>query len=41
MMFGIVDVNGFYASCEMVFRPEIQVKYLIIILNNDLSGEGR
>lgn len=34
-MFGIVDVNGFYASCEMVFRPDLRGKPLIVLSNND------
>ncbi len=35
MMFSIVDVNSFYASCEMVFRPDLRGKPLIVLSNND------
>lgn len=35
MMFSIVDVNSFYASCEMVFRPDLRGKSLIVLSNND------
>lgn len=34
-MFSIVDVNSFYASCEMVFRPDLRGKPLIVLSNND------
>ena len=34
-MFGLVDCNNFYASCERVFRPELRTKPIIILSNND------
>lgn len=35
MMFALVDVNSFYASCETVFRPDLQGKPVIVLSNND------
>ena len=40
-MFALVDVNSFYASCETVFRPDLQGKAVVVVSNNDLSGEKR
>lgn len=34
-MFALVDVNSFYASCETVFRPDLQGKPVIVLSNND------
>lgn len=34
-MFALVDVNSFYASCEKVFRPDINGKPIIVLSNND------
>jgi DNA polymerase V len=34
-MFGLADVNSFYASCEKVFRPDLRDKPVIILSNND------
>lgn len=34
-MFGLADVNSFYASCEKVFRPDLRDKPLIVLSNND------
>jgi DNA polymerase V len=34
-MFALVDVNSFYASCEAVFRPDIQGKPIVVVSNND------
>lgn len=38
-MFALVDVNSFYASCEKVFRPSLKDAPVIVLSNNDLSGE--
>jgi len=38
-MFALADVNSFYASCEKVFRPDLRDKPVIVLSNNDLSGE--
>lgn len=35
MMFAIVDVNSFYASCEKVFRPDLRDEPVIVLSNND------
>lgn len=34
-MFALVDVNSFYASCETVFRPDLQGRPVIVLSNND------
>ena len=34
-MFALVDVNAFYASCEKVFRPDLENKPIIVLSNND------
>jgi DNA polymerase V len=34
-MFALVDCNNFYASCERVFRPELNTKPIVVLSNND------
>lgn len=34
-MIALVDCNSFYASCEQVFRPDLQSKPVIVLSNND------
>lgn len=34
-MFGLADVNSFYASCEKVFRPDLRDKPVLVLSNND------
>ena len=34
-MFGLLDCNNFYASCERVFRPDLNGKPVIVLSNND------
>lgn len=34
-MFALIDCNNFYASCERVFRPELNGKPVVILSNND------
>lgn len=34
-MFALADCNNFYASCERVFRPDLQGKPVIVLSNND------
>jgi DNA polymerase V len=34
-MFALVDCNGFYASCEQVFRPDLRGKPVVVLSNND------
>lgn len=38
-MFGLADVNSFYGSCEALFRPDLRGKPVVVLSNNDLSGE--
>ena len=34
-MYAIVDCNNFYASCQRVFRPELDNKPIVVLSNND------
>ncbi len=34
-MFALIDCNNFYASCERVFRPDLNGKPVVILSNND------
>ena len=34
-IFALVDCNNFYASCERVFRPNLQQKPIVVLSNND------
>lgn len=34
-MFALIDCNNFYASCERLFRPDLQNKPIIVLSNND------
>lgn len=34
-MFGLVDGNNFYASCERVFQPALRGVPLVVLSNND------
>ena len=34
-MFGLMDCNNFYASCERVFNPTLNGKPVIVLSNND------
>lgn len=34
-MIALVDVNSFYASCEQVFRPDLQGRPVVVLSNND------
>lgn len=34
-MFALADCNNFFASCERVFRPELNGKPVIVLSNND------
>lgn len=34
-MFALVDCNSFYASCERVFRPDLNGKPVVVLSNND------
>lgn len=45
-MYALVDCNNFYASCERVFRPELQGKPVVVLSLNDgcviaLSNEAK
>ena len=35
MMFGLVDCNNFFVSCERVFRPALVGKPVVVLSNND------
>ena len=34
-MYGLVDCNSFYASCEKVFRPDLANRPVVVLSNND------
>ena len=34
-MYGLVDCNNFYVSCERVFRPELRNRPVVCLSNND------
>ena len=34
-MYGILDCNSFYASCESVFNPSLINKPIVVLSNND------
>ena len=34
-MFGLVDCNNFYASCQRVFQPDLIGKPIVVLSNND------
>ena len=34
-IFGLVDVNAFYVSCERIFRPELRLRPVVVLSNSD------
>lgn len=34
-MIALIDCNSFYASCEQVFRPDLQHRPVVVLSNND------
>lgn len=34
-MIALVDCNNFYASCERIFRPDLENKPIVVLSNND------
>lgn len=34
-MFGLVDCNNFYCSCERVFNPGLRTQPVVVLSNND------
>ncbi len=34
-MYALIDCNNFYASCERLFRPDLQTKPIVVLSNND------
>ena len=35
MLYGLMDCNNFFVSCERVFRPELEGKPVVVLSNND------
>ncbi len=40
-VFGLIDCNNFYVSCERVFRPDLEGKPIIVLSNNDGNAVSR
>ena len=40
-LFALADCNNFFASCERVFRPDLQGKPVIVLSNNDGCAVAR
>lgn len=40
-MYGLVDCNNFFVSCERVFRPDLEYKPVIVLSNNDGCAVAR
>ena len=40
-MFALADCNNFFASCERVFRPDLEGKPIIVLSNNDGCAVAR
>jgi DNA polymerase V len=40
-MFGLVDCNNFYCSCERVFRPSLEGRPVLVLSNNDGCAVAR
>ena len=34
-IFGLMDCNNFYASCERLFRPDLKARPIVVLSNND------
>lgn len=34
-MYALADVNSFYASCEMLWRPDLRGRPVVVLSNND------
>ncbi len=34
-MYGLIDCNNFYASCERVFQPKLEGVPIVVLSNND------
>jgi DNA polymerase V len=40
-VFGLIDCNNFYVSCERLFRPDLEGKPVIVLSNNDGNAVSR
>jgi DNA polymerase V len=40
-IFGLIDCNNFYVSCERVFRPDLKGVPVIVLSNNDGCAVAR
>ena len=40
-VFGLIDCNNFYVSCERVFRPDLEGLPVIVLSNNDGCAVAR
>jgi len=40
-IFGLIDCNNFYVSCERVFRPDLEGVPVVVLSNNDGCAVAR
>jgi DNA polymerase V len=40
-IFGLIDCNNFYVSCERIFRPDLEGVPVIVLSNNDGCAVAR
>jgi hypothetical protein len=40
-IFGLIDCNNFYVSCERVFQPDLEGVPVIVLSNNDGCAVAR
>ena len=38
-LFGLVDVNNFYVSCERALNPQLADVPVVVLSNNDLTDQ--
>src|SRR4051794_21042107 len=40
-VFGLIDGNNFYVSCERVFRPDLEGRPVLVLSNSDACAVAR
>ena len=41
VIFGVMDCNNFFVSCERVFNPALEGKAVVVLSNNDGCSVSR